>query len=319
MEKRGAKIFKEYRMVLILLALIALFGILSPKFLTWNSMITMLRQVSIIAIAGIGGGLVVIAGGVDISCGSVMSFSTIIAAYLMVNSGMNGIISSVAALAATTCIGFLSGLLITRTKIPPMICGLGIMTSVKGAAYLICNGISIYGVPESFKMLSKGTVFGVIPIPVVIMIAAYVLVAVFMKRTYLGRYFYAVGSNIEAARLSGIRADRVQLISYVISGFMAGLAGLIMCARVGQGNANSYAGFEMDVLTAVIIGGISFSGGSGKITSALLGALIMGVLKNGLVMAGASDYWQQVISGVVLIVVVAYDSYQSYKLKNASK
>ena len=310
---------KEYRMVLILIGLIVLFGLIEPKFFTWNSMVTMLRQVSMIAIAGIGGGLVIIAGGIDISVGSVLSFSTIIAAYMMVNMGISGWIASLTALAACTIIGLISGLLIVKTKIPPMICGLGIMTSVKGAAYLICGGISIYGVPDSFKMLSKGMIFGIIPIPIVIMVVLYILAAIFMKRTYFGRFYYAVGSNVEAARLSGIKADKIILSSYIISGFMAGLAGLIMCARVGQGNANSYAGFEMDVITAVIIGGISFSGGSGKITSALLGALIMGVLKNGLVMAGASDYWQQVISGLVLIIVVAYDSIQNYKMRNASK
>ena len=311
------KVVKGYRMVFILIALIALFGIITPNFLKVNSLMTILCQVSMIAIAGIGGGLVIIAGGIDISCGSVMSFSTIIAAYMMVDMNINSWAAAIAALLATTIIGYIQGFLITKTKIPPMICGLGIMTAVKGAGYLICGGVSIYGVPEQFKMLSKGELFGAIPVPVIIMIVLYIAAAWFMKRTYQGRHFYAVGSNIEAAKLSGIKTEKVQRASYVIAGFMAGLAGLIMCARIGQGNANSYAGFEMD--TAVIIGGIIFSGGSGKITSALLGALIMGVLKNGLVMAGVSDYWQQVVSGAVLITVVAYDSYQSYKLKHASK
>lgn len=297
----------------------ALNDIQTPNFLKVNSLMTILCQVSMIAIAGIGGGLVIIAGGIDISCGSVMSFSTIIAAYMMVDMNINSWAAAIAALLATTIIGYIQGFLITKTKIPPMICGLGIMTAVKGAGYLICGGVSIYGVPEQFKMLSKGELFGAIPVPVIIMIVLYIAAAWFMKRTYQGRHFYAVGSNIEAAKLSGIKTEKVQRASYVIAGFMAGLAGLIMCARIGQGNANSYAGFEMDVITAVIIGGISFSGGSGKITSALLGALIMGVLKNGLVMAGVSDYWQQVVSGAVLITVVAYDSYQSYKLKHASK
>ena len=310
------KVVKGYRMVFILIALIALFGIITPNFLKVNSLMTILCQVSMIAIAGIGGGLVIIAGGIDISCGSVMSFSTIIAAYMMVDMNINSWAAAIAALLATTIIGYIQGFLITKTKIPPMICGLGIMTAVKGAGYLICGGVSIYGVPEQFKMLSKGELFGAIPVPVIIMIVLYIAAAWFMKRTYQGRHFYAVGSNIEAAKLSGIKTEKVQRASYVIAGFMAGL---IMCARIGQGNANSYAGFEMDVITAVIIGGISFSGGSGKITSALLGALIMGVLKNGLVMAGVSDYWQQVVSGAVLITVVAYDSYQSYKLKHASK
>jgi len=313
------KVVKGYRMVFILIALIALFGIITPNFLKVNSLMTILCQVSMIAIAGIGGGLVIIAGGIDISCGSVMSFSTIIAAYMMVDMNINSWAAAIAALLATTIIGYIQGFLITKTKIPPMICGLGIMTAVKGAGYLICGGVSIYGVPEQFKMLSKGELFGAIPVPVIIMIVLYIAAAWFMKRTYQWRHFYAVGSNIEAAKLSGIKTEKVQRASYVIAGFMAGLAGLIMCARIGQGNANSYAGFEMDVITAVIIGGISFSGGSGKITSALLGALIMGVLKNGLVMAGVSDYWQQVVSGAVLITVVAYDSYQSYKLKHASK
>ena len=330
------KVVKGYRMVFILIALIALFGIITPNFLKVNSLMTILCQVSMIAIAGIGGGLVIIAGGIDISCGSVMSFSTIIAAYMMVDMNINSWAAAIAALLATTIIGYIQGFLITKTKIPPMICGLGIMTAVKGAGYLICGGVSIYGVPEQFKMLSKGELFGAIPVPVIIMIVLYIAAAWFMKRTYQGRHFYAVGSNIEAAKLSGIKTEKVQRASYVIAGFMAGLAGLIMCARIGQGNANSYAGFEMDVITAVIIGGISFSGGSGKITSALLGALIISggggkmyqailgvlvinVMFNGLTIIGVSDYWQQVVSGAVLITVVAYDSYQSYKLKHASK
>lgn len=138
------KVVKGYRMVFILIALIALFGIITPNFLKVNSLMTILCQVSMIAIAGIGGGLVIIAGGIDISCGSVMSFSTIIAAYMMVDMNINSWAAAIAALLATTIIGYIQGFLITKTKIPPMICGLGIMTAVKGAGYLICGGVSIY-------------------------------------------------------------------------------------------------------------------------------------------------------------------------------
>ena len=195
-------------MVFILIALIALFGIITPNFLKVNSLMTILRQVSMIAIAGIGGGLVIIAGGIDISCGSVMSFSTIIAAYLMVNMNVDSWVSALVALIATTIIGYIQGFLITKTKIPPMICGLGIMTAVKGAGYLICNGVSIYGVPEEFKNLSKGELFGAIPYPVIIMIVLYIVAAWFMKKTYHGRHFYALVRRGECGGFFGHLSHR---------------------------------------------------------------------------------------------------------------
>ena len=158
------KVVKGYRMVFILIALIALFGIITPNFLKVNSLMTILCQVSMIAIAGIGGGLVIIAGGIDISCGSVMSFSTIIAAYMMVDMNINSWAAAIAALLATTIIGYIQGFLITKTKIPPMICGLGIMTAVKGAGYLICGGVSMV-FPSNSKCCPRASCLVLFPFP----------------------------------------------------------------------------------------------------------------------------------------------------------
>lgn len=317
-KKLLSTIMNHYRMYLILIVLIAIFGITNTSFLTVSTMWTILRQVSMIAIATVGGGMVIIAGGIDISIGGVMSFSTVIASYLMVKQGVSPLIASAAAMVLCTAMGALSGFLVVKVHMPPMICGLSIATSVRGLGYVISDGVSITGVPEAFKVLSRYSVFDLIPLPVVIVAFIYIIASIVLNKTYYGRYVYAVGSNTEAATLSGINADGIRWSTYIVSGFLAGLAGLVMCARVGMGNANSYNGFEMDVLTAAIIGGISFTGGSGKIVSGLIGAIIMAVMETGLVMFGASEYWQQVISGLILAAVVGYDSYQGWKREHSN-
>ncbi|NLT47852.1 MAG: ABC transporter permease [Clostridiales bacterium] len=307
---------RQYRMYLILVLLFLAFSIIAKNFFSLNSLATILRSASLVTIAGLGAGIVIIAGGVDISIGSVMSLATVLAAKLMVDLEMNPWLSGIIAVGCCTLIGAFNGLLVVKTHMPPMICTLGMMTAIRGISYTITQGRSIYGVPNEFKYLGQGNLW-IIPVPVLIMLVLVIIAALILNNTYSGRYIYAIGSNEEAARLSGVNINLIRFFTYVVSGVTAGITGIMMLSRTGSGNAVAYNGFEMDVLIAVIVGGISFLGGTGKITSAVVGALIMGVLKTGLIMSGASEYWQQTIMGFVLIAVVGYDSYRTWKIKNA--
>lgn len=310
------KAVKGMRMYLILVLLFLLFSLIATNFFSLNSLATILRSASLVAIAGIGEAFVLIAGGVDISVGAVVSFATVLGAKLMVDLEYNPWLAALIALILCVLVGVVNGFLIVKTHMPAMICTLGMMTALTGASYIITQGRSIYGIPDSFKVLGQGNI-GFIPVPLVLMAIMVLIFSIILNKTYYGRYVYAIGSNEEAARLSGVNVDMVRFSTYVISGFTAGITGIILLARIATGNAQAYRGFEMDVIIAVIVGGISFMGGAGKISAAVVGALIMGVLKNGLIMAGASEYWQQAIMGMVLIAVVAFDSYSSWKLRTA--
>lgn len=322
MNKKEGSIFStivaKYRMYVILVVLIIGFGISNDAFLTTATLWTIMRQVAIIAIASIGSGMVVISGGVDIGIGANMCFSTVICAHLMVNLKMNPFIACLIAVTFCTIVGFVHAFLVVKIHIAPMITGLALATSVRGIALLVSDGISINGIPEVFKTALRRTVAGTIPVTVVIMAVLYIIAEIILDTTYYGRYLYAVGSNVEAAKLSGINADAIKMSAYVVSGLLAGISGILMCARIGMGNAYAYTGFEMDCLTSVIVGGIAFTGGSGRIVSALIGAVIMGILKTGLVLVGAGEYWQQVISGIILAIVVGYDSYQGWKREHGA-
>jgi ribose/xylose/arabinose/galactoside ABC-type transport system permease subunit len=192
---------------------------------------------------------------------------------------------------------------------PPMLATIAMGTIISGISYILCDGYPIYKVPEAFKVFGQGSL-GPIPWPVIIMAIIFVGSTFIMSRTYIGRYIYAAGSNEEAARLSGLNTNRIRLFVYSISGFLAGIAGIIMASRVASGQPSAGSGFEMDALTAAVVGGVGIGGGEGKIYGALLGVLLIGVLSNGLVILGLNEYIQMVTKGTVLMLAVGFDSMQ---------
>ena len=308
----AASIGKQFGIYIVLLALMVVFSILSENFFVSSNLLNVARQVSMMGIAAVGFAFVLLLGGIDLSVGSVITLVNIAAAWFMVEAGWHPAVAVVLALAIAAGIGFSNGWIISNLQMPPIIVTLAMLIIIEGVAYLISKGLPIYGFPESFAVIGQGYV-GPIPIPVIIMAVVMGLGMFILRKTYFGRYFYAVGGNEVAARLSGINVRRVKYLVYTLSGFFAGVAGIVILSRTNSGQVLSGKGFEFDVLTACVLGGVSVSGGYGKITNVLAGVLVLGVLSNGLVLLDVSQFIQMVIKGSVLMAAVAADCLQHRK------
>lgn len=308
--------FRDYIVILLLLFVVLIFSALSPNFLKVKNLFNIARQVSMLGIIACCTSFPMIAGGMDLSVGSVLSFAGVFAALLMENLGMDPILAVILVLLTSAFLGLLNGLFAVKLGVEPIIVTLGTMTAYKGVAYLLCDGVAIYGMPESFCILGKGYVGGIVPIPVIILCIVIIITSFILNKTTFGRSVFAIGGNQEAARLAGINVSRNKAALFAISGFGAGLAGLIMCARLSSGVPNSGTGYEFDTVTACVIGGISINGGEGKISSIICGVLVIGVLRNGLTLLSINEFYQNVISGTVLLLAVAFDVLQQrYKMR----
>jgi len=301
--------FRKYGIFVVLVAICILFACLSPVFLSGNNLIKIMRQVSMIGIASIGAMFVILLGGIDLSQGAMLSFTNIVCAYLMVNMKMNQWLAILLCILISTGIGYINGILVTVTKIPALIATLGTQYVFFGWAYIICKGQTIYGFPSTFQVIGQGYV-GIIPVPVILMVIFMIIGGFILNKTYLGRYFYAVGGNAEAAKLSGIKVPRVRRIAFTLCGLFTGIASIITLSRVNSGQANSGDGFEFDCISAIVLGGVSVSGGAGRLYNVIAGVLIIGILNNGLVLIGMSNYYQKVIKGIILVAAVGFDCMQ---------
>ena len=303
---------KRYGIYAVLLLLLIFFSLTTEAFSRPSNLLNVARQVSMLGIAAVGFAFVLLLGGIDLSIGSVVTLVNIVAAWLMVTAAMNPILASILALIMSAAIGFTNGWIIANIRMPPLIVTLAMMIIVEGLAYLICKGLPIYGFPKSFAVIGQGYI-GPIPIPVIIMIIILAIGSFILNKTYFGRYFYAVGGNEQAANLSGIKVNNVKYLVYTLSGLFAGIAGIVILSRTNSAQVLSGKGLEFDVLTACVLGGVSVTGGFGKISNVVAGVLILGVLSNGLVLLDVSQFAQMVIKGAVLMLAVAFDCLQRRK------
>ncbi|GHT79015.1 ribose ABC transporter permease [Spirochaetia bacterium] len=302
---------RKYGVILMLAGLIIVFSILrGSTFLTFNNFMNVARQVSMLTIVAVGMTMVLLAGGIDLSVGSQMAIISVSVALLIRDHNVPPFAACLLGLGLTTLVGFINGMLITFTKIAPLIATLAMQIILSGTSYIMCGGMPVYGLPGSIKAMAQNYVFGIVPIPVIIMVVIVLLGAFLLVKTYPGRYIRAIGSNEEATRLSGINVRFYRVLVYTISGFLAGFAGLILLGRVSSGQPSAGKGFEMDVLTAIVLGGVSVMGGKGKMSGAFLGVMIIGILNNGMSIMAINDYYQLVIKGVVLLIAVIFDSLQ---------
>ncbi|MGE5507924.1 MAG: ABC transporter permease [Chitinophagales bacterium] len=296
----------EMGVIGILLALSLILTLTTTTFLTSENLFSVARAFSWIAIMAIGECLVIITGGIDLSVASVFGLAGAVAAWVMVKAGAGVLPGVLAGLAVGLVCGLGNGLLITKTKLPPFIATIGMLNVGRGLAYALTGGWPISGLPASFLAIGQGHLW-VIPIPVIIMVVLASIFAVLLVRATVSRHIFAVGGNEQAAILSGISADRVKLLVYSLSGILAAVGGMIMTSRLGVAQSTAGLGYEMDVVAAAVIGGTSFSGGEGSIVGTVLGAAIMGVLRNGLVLLNVSAYWQQVTIGLVIVLAIMAD------------
>ncbi len=315
-ENKVVNQIKDKAIWVVLLVLVVVFTAANPRFINPNNLLTLLRQVSMYGIASIGMTFVILLGDIDLSTGTIISFVNIICAYMMVNMGVNPVVAVLISIAAATLIGVLNGFMVSTVGIPAIIATYASQTAFYGLALIICGGMPISGLPKGFEMIGQGYIW-VIPIPVIIMIICFAIGSFILNKTYFGRYFYAVGGNVEAAKLSGIRVGRIKYLVFAISGFFAGLAGIVMLSRTASGNATSGAdGFEFEVITCVVLGGVSITGGLGKMSGVVAGTFIIGALKNGMVLMNVNSYVQKIVMGVVLALAVGFDCLQNKKQQN---
>ena len=308
-------LLKSRIIYVFLLVMIIFFSTTSQNFLTVRNLMNVIKQVAIYGIASVGMTFVILLGDIDLATGSIITFVNVLCSYLMVNMGVPMGLAIIITLAASTLIGLLNGFMVSTIGIPALIATFATQTAFSGIALIICDGQPINGFTESFKVFGQGKI-GPVPVPVIIMILCFALGAFILNKTYFGRYFYAVGGNIEAARLSGIRTGRVKYLVFALSGFFAGLAGLVLLSRVNSGMGNAGLGYEFKVITCVVLGGVSVSGGSGRMSGVVAGTFIISALNNGMVLINLNSWVQNIVLGIVLVLAVGFDCYQKKRRAN---
>lgn len=289
----------------VLLLMVGIFGALNERFLTLSNFQNVMRNTAPLIIVSCAMTSVMIARGLDLSVGSVLAAASVLAASLAV-AGMPIYLAFLLGVFFGSVIGYVNGAIIVNMRVSSIIVTLGMLNIARGIAYLITPSAILVGLPRNWSELGTSKFF-FLPMPLVIAIAVTAFYHWLMVYTKLGKRIYAVGGNEEVARLSGIKVESTQIILYVLCGAMAALAGIVLSSRVGAGDPNIGVGFELQVIAAVIIGGTSLSGGEGRILGTLIGALIIGVLSNGLNLAGVEPFWQYVAQGLVLIAAVVID------------
>lgn len=303
---------RKHRTILFLLLLIAVFGTVNERFLTLRNALNILSEVSIYGIIAVGMTYVILIGGIDVAVGSLLAFASIAAAYVVTNLAGGGPATWFIALAISTLVGFAGGLIqgkaVTWLHVPAFIVTLGGMTVWRGATLLLNDGGPISGFDEAYRWWGTGDILFV-PVPIVVFALVAIVGHVVLRYTRYGRQIYAVGGNAEAARLSGVNVDFIVTSVYAVIGALAGLSGFLLSARLGSAEAVAGTGYELRVIASVVIGGASLTGGSGNVGGTILGALLIGVLSNGLVIMHVTSYFQQVVIGLIIVAAVAFDHY----------
>ncbi len=310
MEKKklsAGRILGNYGIYIAFILLFAILAIASPVFLTATNIINIFRQISVIGIIAVGMTYVIITGGIDLSVGAIVAFSGVITTSMVKTDDPSplGLALMVGVLVGLAC-GAFSGFFVAKLGVPPFIVTLATMTITKGFSYVYTNGRPITGLIPEFTNIGGGSV-GILPIPVIIYIVVVVVGVFFLNYTKFGRYVFAVGGNEKAAVVSGINASSVKFGVYMISGVCSAIAGIVLAARIKTGQPASGDGYELDAITAVVIGGASLSGGVGSIIGSVIGMLIIGIMTNGLDLLNVSSYYQQVIKGAIILIAVLSD------------
>lgn len=304
--KTSSGYLSKYGIFIALIVICIMLSIATPYFFTTQNIIIVLRQVSINGILAIGVTFVIIAGGIDLSLGSVLALTGVVAAsfahpgtYALVVPVMLGILTGV-------IIGAINGLTITLGKVAPFIVTLGMMTIARGLALVWSDGRPVTNLSPAFNYIGGGDLLR-IPVPILLFVLVIIVSAVILNYTRIGRYIYAVGGNENAARASGIRVSGVKLFAYIMCSGLAGLAGIILASRITTGQPNAGIAYELDAIAAVVIGGTSLLGGRGSIAGTVIGVLIIGVINNGLDLLNVTSYYQQIIKGVIIVGAVLLD------------
>jgi ribose transport system permease protein len=302
-----AKVLLGQNGALVALVLLSVvMAVLSPVFLSTQNLLNVGVQAAVVAILAFGQTFVIVSAGIDLSVGSIAALASIVTAYTATTSGVNPLLAIVIGLLTGVAAGFVSGALVAFGRLPAFIATLAMLSIARGLALVLSDGVPI-AQPSAVAWLGS-TIGGWLPVPVIVMMVFGGLAAFILNRTYSGRAMYAIGGNEEAARLSGINVRRQQLVIYSLSGLFAAVAGLVLAGRLASGQPQAAAGYELDAIAAVVIGGASLAGGSGRAFGTFVGALVLAVIRNGLNLLNVSSFWQQVVIGAVIALAVLSDT-----------
>ncbi|CAE6824979.1 ABC transporter permease [Paraburkholderia domus] len=297
---RRIELVQRYGILAIFLLLCVTAALSSPFFLTPENLLNVVRQVSVVGLTALGMTFVILTAGIDLSVGSILALTTLAVAGL---KPYGPVASLAGGLAVALACGWLNGFITTKGRIQPFIVTLGMMTALVGVGLAYSDGQPVIGVPVSLGWIGRGRLGGV-PVQAILFILMALASIVILKKTRYGRHIYAVGGNIEAARLSGVAVDRVRVIAYCLSGLFAGLGGIVMAAQLNIGEANLGKGLELDAIAAVVVGGTSLAGGAGGIGGTIIGVLLIGVLNNLLNLLNIPAYTQLIVKGAIIVIAV---------------
>ena len=303
--KNLKSLISEYFIFVIFIIIVIGLTILKPSFITPSNLVNILKQASINGILAFGMMFVIISGGFDMSVGSTVAFSGILAA--MLGQGNNPLILAlIAALLAGLGVGLINGVGVAVGDLPPFIMTLGTMTAVRGLALLASNGKPVIGMSEPYKAIAAGSVAG-IPMLAIFLVIVIIICSFVLAKTVYGRRVYACGGNLQAAKVAGINTTAIRISTFAIAGFLAGLCGFLMTSRVTIGQPTAAESYEMDAITACVVGGVSMTGGVGKPWGVVVGTLLITVIANGLDILGVSSHWQKIVKGLIIVLAVLID------------
>jgi inositol transport system permease protein len=305
-KQKLAKFISQYSIVLILLGMMAILTIFEPRFLTAMNLINVVRQITLIAIVGFGATMIIITTGIDLSSGSIIGLASVTAASFAHPEQYPLIVPILIGLIAGAVAGGVNGILVAYAKLPAFIATLGMMTAARGVTYIISDGHPITDFSKEFDFLGRGSFLG-IPFMIYVLIFMGLISYIILRHTKIGKCIYAIGGNEQAAVVSGINVKKYLMFVYIYAGIMSAVSGILLASRLSSGQPTAGVGYEMDAITGVVIGGTSLAGGIGTIQGTLVGALIIGVLNNGMDLLHVNAYYQQVLKGAIIVGAVLMD------------
>jgi ribose/xylose/arabinose/galactoside ABC-type transport system permease subunit len=312
-------IFRKYVIIFVFIICIAVFGILNPMFLSLDNMLNIIWQNAYLVVGTLGMVFLIISGGVDLAAGYELSIGGVMAAACLVWWHLPVWVAVIAGIGVCVLLSTLNGILSIKLKINAFMVTLGTMTVYSGISNIFSKQQAIYNLPDAFKYIGQGSIFGIIPIPFAIMVVLIAAASFILNLTYFGRYIYAVGSNNEASRLAGIKVNSTKIMIFIIAGFFFGVAAILLVARTGSANASMASGSEFTCITAAILGGVAIQGGEGKLWSAMVSVFILGILANGMQLIGMGIYAQYIAKGTILLAAMGFDTYQKSRAAKALK
>ena len=307
---KNIKLGRESGIVVALVMMMIVFSLIDPIYLSSDNIVDIVKQSTINGLLGIGITLAIITGGIDLSIGSTFAIVIVSVGKLLV-SGVNPVLAFTIGIILGFSLGIVNGILVAKVKLQPFIATLGTMSIYRGVAYIITGGWPVLDIPENFRQALDGDIFGVIPSSVVLLFIVGIIIWIILKYTRFGNYIYALGSNEEATKLSGVNVDFNKMMAYAFCGMGAALAGMVLLARLGTGEPTAGQGYELNAIAAAAVGGTSLMGGKGTMLGTILGTILLSALRVGLIVVGVDSFWQYIATGIIIVIAACFEIIQN--------